>query len=562
MLELKLLSSLHRVFTDECPDTEVNCLSCFENEPLSFQAAFRLKEGGEEARTLPVYMRVESELPVTCYLVGYVPVLHTDVGIGGEHKPGLFGDMLLPKKTNPRILDIPYPWSCCYFEEGEETTLNAACDSWQSLWICVNENGKTLKSGSRPVRLVFHSGLDKSEIGSLTMTVRVLPDRLPKQTLKYTNWFHCDCLADYYNVPIFSDEFFRIMRSYVAAAVRNGMNMILTPAFTPPLDTPVGRERMTAQLVGVTKNNGRYSFDFSLLKKFLDICREEGMTYFEHAHLFSQWGAKSAPKIIATVNGRKRQIFGWETDAGGNAYTVFLHAYIPALLDFLKQEKLDRKMLFHISDEPSEKNADSYRRALDAVGDLLDGYMTGDALSEYLFYEKGLVKTPIAVTRTVGDFVGKCPHLWCYYTGGQIKNGLSNRILVTPPERNRMIGIQMYQARIEGFLHWGYNYYYDKLSQGLYDPKFEPCGYNNNPGTAYSVYPGRKGDAIQSVHQKNFHEAILDMRALQLLEKRRGREACEKLIEKHFGKVDFFTAPTSPEQLLAFREDVNREICG
>ena len=52
------------------------------------------------------------------------------------------------------------------------------------------------------------------------------------------------------------------------------------------------------------------------------------------------------------------------------------------------------------------------------------------------------------------------------------------------------------------------------------------------------------------------------MRALQLLEKRRGREACEKLIEKHFGKVDFFTAPASPEQLLAFREDVNREICG
>lgn len=560
MLNLILLSSLDRVFPQSCPEIPLTAISCFENEPLSFQAAFRLRRDPEGPRTLPVYARVESDLDISTYLVGYVPVLHTDVGMGGEPAPGLFGDMLLPKKTNPPIAEMGYPWKTLYFEQGEKITLNAANDSWQSLWFIVNEAQKNVKPGVYPIRVRFFSGNDGTEIASQELTLTILAAHLPKQTLKYTNWFHCDCLADYYQVDLFSDRFFEIMRDFVKKAVRNGMNMILTPTFTPPLDTPVNFERRTAQLVKISVDHGKYSFDFSLLKKFMDICRKEGIEYFEHAHLFSQWGATSAPKILATVNGQEKQIFGWDTDAGGKKYSAFLHAYLPALMDFLRQEKLEKKMLFHISDEPSEANAESYRRALNAVGNLLDGYMTGDALSHYLFYEQGLVKTPIVSTRTVDEFVGKCEHLWAYYTGGQIRNGQSNRILVATPERNRMIGVQMYVGRIEGFLHWGYNYYYDLLSQGIYDPKYNPCGYNNNPGTAYSVYPGRDGTAIQSVHQKNFFEGLLDMRALALMEKRCGRAACDALIEEHFGKVTFFTLPKCPQQLLRFRQAVNDAI--
>ena len=93
-------------------------------------------------------------------------------------------------------------------------------------------------------------------------------------------------------------------------------------------------------------------------------------------------------------------------------------------------------MLFHISDEPSEGNADSYARAVATVGDLLDGCMCGDALSEYLFYEKGFVKTPIVVTPRVDDFAGRCDNLWAYYTGGQSVN-LPNRLIAMPQRRNR-----------------------------------------------------------------------------------------------------------------------------
>jgi len=45
------------------------------------------------------------------------------------------------------------------------------------------------------------------------------------------------------------------------------------------------------------------------------MCKEHGIQCFEIAHLFTQWGAKHAPKIMATVDGEYRKIFGWETDS-------------------------------------------------------------------------------------------------------------------------------------------------------------------------------------------------------------------------------------------------------
>ena len=125
---------------------------------------------------------------------------------------------------------------------------------------------------------------------------------------------------------MFSDAFFAIMKNFVSVAVKNGMNMLLLPAFTPPLDTPIFSRRKTAQLVKIFYENGQYNFDFSLMKKFLDLCRAAGIEYFEHSHLFTQWGAQAAPQIVASVEGEKQEIFGWQTDAVGPEYKTFLHA--------------------------------------------------------------------------------------------------------------------------------------------------------------------------------------------------------------------------------------------
>ena len=561
MFRMRLVSSLDRVFPERCPAKQLSRLSTAVNEPVSFQAAFRLEGKGPGAAAVNV--RSVSALPLSTYLVGCVPVMHTDTaGVNDPHAPGLFPDMLIKKKTNPPLVREGAPWGLRYYEKGEETLLYAYSDAWQAVWFTLNEDGRSLSPGDYTVSVIFESAEDRSVLAEQALTVHVLPTELLPQKLIYTNWFHCDCLADYYNVRIFSDRFFRIFAGYVRTAARHGMNMLLLPAFTPPLDTPIGGERMTAQLVKVTLDGGRYSFDFSLMKKYIDTARAAGITHFEHSHLFTQWGAEAAPKIVATVDGHPRRIFGWETDAAGESYRAFLSAYLPQVTAFLRAEGLEKKTLFHLSDEPDEGMEAGYRRAREAVGGPLDGFMLGDALSHYEYYEKGLTELPICVTGTIDTFIGRCDHLWAYYTGSQVRDDLSNRVIVLPPERNRILGTELYANRIEGFLQWGYDYWYGMLSHGLFDPKTDPCGYNGSAGSCFAVYPGRKGEAIPSIRQKVFYEGICDMRALKTLESLKGREACEELIEKHFGRMDFHMDPGGPEKMRAFREDVDRSMTG
>lgn len=561
MITAKLFHSLIAIRPDSCPETPVlERYSVCRNEPFSVQLAYRITDGS--AKGIIFAPRISSELDIRVYEVGYVPVLHTDLDRLENPLPiGLYPDMLIPRETNPpmRKLRPGYSKNAQLFEQSGGVPLNAYNDSWQTLWLTVNEDGKTIPAGDYQisVELIDQEG---ACVGSCGMTLEVLADKLPVQKQICTNWFHCDCLADYYRVPVFSDRFFEIMEDYARKAARNGMNMILLPAFTPPLDTPVDEERMTVQLVKISVRDGIYEFDFSLLRKFIRICKKAGIRYFEHSHLFTQWGAMAAPKIVATVDGKEKQIFGWKTDASGKKYRSFLRQYLTALKIVLKEEHIEKKILFHISDEPELEQMDNYRRALDGIRDLLQGYMQGDALSSYAFYEQGLVQTAIPCTPAISAFLGNCDNLWCYYIGSHIQDGLSNRLMMISRHRNRMLGVQMYYHHVKGFLHWGYNYYYGTLSQGLFDPKLNPASSYGNAGTSYLVYPANDGTAWQSIRQKIFADGFLDVRALELLEKRAGRQTCEEIIHRFFGVPDFRVAPASAETMITFRQAVYAAI--
>lgn len=560
-IQVAVLSSLYKAFPEVDPQpSQMSHFSCLKNEPLSFQIGFKLaSKDGTTAE--PFNLKIESELPISVYSEGAVPVSQAfEAKLSENYRSGLFYDILYPKTTNSKVKTQSYPWQKLYFD-SDSCKFSAAADSWKFAWLVVNEDGKNVKAGNYKIKLQLTSRKTDEILAEAEADVEMINCKLPKQKLIYTRWFHCDCLCDTYHVPIFSERFWEIFRNFVKAAVKNGQNMIFTPMFTPPLDTPVGEERLTAQLVEVEVKNGAYVFDFSLLKRFLDESRKCGITYFEHSHLFTQWGATSAPKIMATVDGKYKRIFGWDTKATGKKYVGFLRAYLPKLLEFLDSEGLGDKVLFHISDEPNDKMIVDYRKAKAIVADLLQGRMSGDALSHYEFYEDGTVTTPIVCTDTIHNFFGKCDNLWAYYTGGQCSDGMSNSKLNCSNVRNRILGIELYRHKIKGFLQWGYNYYYDQLSQGIADPKTDTCFYAGQaPGTSFFVYPGTDGTCLQSIRQKVFYEAINDMRALEALEKLLGRKKTEEFLESYYGKVDFHTPAGSEEKLLGFREALNCKI--
>ena len=140
--------------------------------------------------------------------------------------------------------------------------------------------------------------------------------------------------------------------------------------------------------------------------------------------------------------------------------------------------------------------------------------------------------------------------------------GVSDRSIAMPSWRTRMLGVQLYYYNIEGFLHWGYNFYNSCLSRNLLDPYGYPDGgYFTPAGDCFLVYPGTDGKAWESLRLNAIREALDDIRALRLYESKFGREAAEKLIMEDAGEVLTFTEyPTDKYYLTNLREKIAKAL--
>ena len=558
-----LLDSLGKIFPDEVVGNAPENATMLRNERLSFQIAFRL-EPGEEAFLNALSVSVESDIPVTEYRIGFVPVLKScpkkhDSGFD-RTTPGLYPDPLYRRKSVHAVKDNG-SFAPMWLEEDENELLAAVEDSWQGLWFTLNENEDTIPAGEHRVTVRFSDMVENKVIAERQVSVTVIDALLPRQSVICTNWFHLDCLADHYGVEMFSDRNFEIIGSFMREAAANGQNMIMLPSFTPPLDTTVGSERRTAQLVGVTVTDGGYEFDFTLFERYIKLALECGIEYFEHNHMFTQWGASHAPKIIATVDGREERIFGWETDAGDKKYEDFLRQYFAAMLPCAERLGVREKIFFHTSDEPDVRQIGDYSRASALMRELTDGGTLFDALSHYEFAQQGTTDIPVVTVESTGleKFSSDGKPFWIYNTGAEIIADYPSRLITNKSVRNRMLGVMMYSIGASGFLNWGYNYYYDVLSHGRHDPSSYTGTFVQRPGASFIVYPSADGRAIPSLRMKVFHEAMSDHRALCLLEQLTSRDSVMKLIEAHFGRLGI-SYPMTDVELLAFRRDVNAAI--
>lgn len=427
---------------------------------------------------------------------------------------------------------------------------------WQSVYVCLHG----LKAGKYELTFSLFNG-KKELLGSVRYTLQVLEKPLPKSDLICSYWLHYDSLADYYRLPLFGEKYNAILKSFLCDAVAHGLTMLLTPLFTPPLDTEIGKERMTVQLVGVEKDGDTYRFDFTKLGWFMRFAQECGVQRFEMSHLFTQWGAKCAPKIVATVNGEEKKIFGWETDALSDEYTSFLGAFLPALRAWLVENGYYSRCCFHLSDEPNADTLEHYKACASVVKKYLYDAQFADAMSHVEYVEEGLLDMPFVATSATEAFIEKgIKDYYVYYCTTQRDKFLSNRFLAMPLERTRVLGIQMYQNDVRGFLHWGYNYYYSFLSRQKVDPfATTDCMGRYQSGDSFIVYPGEDG-VLGSIRNEAFYQGLQDYCALKALEEKLGREAVCAFLEENGVAKNFQDYPKSAGWLLALRKEINRKI--
>ena len=543
-INVKQVSSLEKIRPDWTDGVDrIYKATVLKGEKYSYQIAVYAKENTEFRVDIKSDFGDKAKVYIVQNAVMDLPTYNTKEADFITVAPGIMPDILMPAELENNLIRLE----------------NSAGAVWVE--VSVPEN---IPAGEYPIEVTlfsYNKYIREAVEIKQTMMLEVIDAGLPEQTTKYTQWFHVDCIADIHNVSVYSEEHWDLIDKYMSLAADMGVNMILTPVITPPLDTDEGITRPCTQLVKIEKVKDKYIFDFELLKRWINLCRKNNIEYYEMAHLFSQWGLKYSPNIKVTENGKEEYMFGWHVKAQSDEYKDFLNQFLPALIKFLESEGIKDKCYFHLSDEPRHEHLSAYKYAHDLVIPLLDGCPAMDAISDVEFYDKGLIQTPVTVSSNIDKFLPKkIKNQWVYYCSSNYVD-VGNRFLSMASYRNRILGLQMYKYGIEGFLQWGYNFYYNEQSRKKINPYVTTSGDKAFPsGDAFSVYPIENG-VVSSLRAVVFRDALADIEICRLLESFIGREKVIEMIDGDAGMdVTFFQYPRNSRYIPELIEKMKQEI--
>ncbi len=551
MIEVNAYSSLDKIFKENSRiPTPVKECKVLLGERYSYQILVKCPEQRKlkVAVNSPLadYVKVYRNMPVFCDLP--VPI-GRDINESDE-------DYLVREQCN--IPDALIPLS--------DTNGFMAVNTSDSLvWVRVDVP-KDFKPGRYDIEVSFSVEIAWPEVefpftAVSKVTLEVLPEVLPENELRMTQWFHTDCIASVHGAEIFSERHWDLIDKYMAAAYDIGINMLLTPIHTPPLDTAVGSKRPVVQLVDIEKCGEKYVFDFAKLGRWIQLCKKNNIKYLEMAHLFTQWGAKCSPNILVTENGKTDFMFGWQTAADSVEYREFLKQYVPAVIEFVTSCGYGDKMYFHISDEPVKKHLEVFMKNVELVRSLTGDCKIFDALSDIEFFKNGAIKIPVCASDHIGPFLDEAiDERWVYYCCGEGKK-VSNRFMSMSGYRNRIMGIQMYKFGISGFLQWGFNFYFSGFSRYTINPYLtSSADLAFQSGDPFTVYPAPDG-AYHSARGMVFYEALQDIALCKLLENKLGKEAVVKIIDETAGfDVRFDDYPKDDGYLFKLREKLIEKL--
>ena len=547
MLKTRLISSLEKVFIDDSFDSfsELKNICALKNERFSFQLIY-VDEGPDY--TLP--WRPFVNLTLGGSLAQYATVRDVrNVPVDRPVNPEMYDDKYL--RTTPGI----YPDLLTPLRYGGKVVVGR--DKLRALWIEIEPD--SLLEGKQDLTLTLSY---EDTVVSHTLVAELLPAELPKDGINFTQWFYCDCLAGYYNVPAWSEKHWEIIENFARLYAKRGRNMIYTPLLTPALNVLPPFERVPSQLIDVTLTDGKYSFGFDKVDRWVDMCDRIGIEYFEISHFFDQHRAAHSAKVYASVDGENKQIFTWDTLSDDPDYVHFLREMVSAFICHMKKRGDDKRCLYHISDEPYLDYIDHYTKIKNSIADVVEGYTIMDALSDFDFYKTGSVPTPVPTTSKVMTFIENgVPNLWAYYACCELV-GYSNCYVAMPSWRTRSIGMQLYKYNIVGFLHWGYNYYNNRASGDTINPYLDLGGEDWVPaGDTFTVYPAQDGTPLESIRSITMDEAMQDIRAMRLAEQLTSHGEVVKAMEDALGReITFDRCAESADEMLRVRDAVNNII--
>jgi hypothetical protein len=494
-VQLWLESSLQRVFPQTKAGSAKLELLAARNSTISFQACVR----NERVNALRLDGKIEdaNDLKAQTRLVGLVPMPHLTPGTepaeldGGGMLPGLVPDPLYP----------------------DAKTLIGPQES-RSYWITLHIPADA-EPGVRELKFKFFVGDLRQEV-ELPVKLEISPFVIkPRENFPVTHWWRGEATWDYYKTGMFEDQrWWDLTRDQMQNMYDHGSNVVYVPMFFNRRET---FKRPCQLLIINEPEPGKYEFDWTNVKRFIDMCKEIGFKEFEWPHMWIYWGVENPMRLYKKVGDEYVMLWPPDTKALSDAYITFLKQFLPSFRQFLVDEKIQTGSYFHLSDEPGEgRHVENYKAARKVLKELAPWMKVMDALSDIQYGKQGLTDMPIPIVSAAQAYIDAgIPH-WVYYCCGPTGPWL-NRFMDTPLAKIRMSGWLFYKLRAQGFLHWGFNYWHAIEQERLIDP-FTDASSDSWPGIPYGdpfmIYPGKDGP-IDSIRWEVFAESLQDYAILQ-----------------------------------------------
>jgi hypothetical protein len=487
-------TSLERIFPDAAPGSGELSLLAARNATVAFQCGIR----NDQPLMLDVECQVlgADDLRPQVRLVGLVRVDHLTPhtpleeldGVG--RIPGLVPDPLWPR-TKASL---------------------GPCES-RSFWITLHVPADA-KPGPRDFQVRISTDAGKTHV---ELPVHLEISRLvvqPRRDFPVIHWWRGEATWDYYKTGMFDDRWWKLTRLQLEDMLAHGSDVVYVPIFFDRRET---FKRPCQLLIVNEPRPGVYEFDWSRVKKFVDMCKEIGFKRFEWSHLWIYWGVENPVRVYRKVGENYVMLWPPEISGFSETFLTFLKQFLPAFHGFLKQEGVLESSYFHLSDEPgSGQHIKNYRRARQLLRELAPWMKVMDALSDVEYGKQGLTDTPIPLVSAAQAYIDAgIPH-WVYYCCVPQGPWL-NRFMDTPLAKIRMSGWLFYHLGAGGFLHWGFNYWHKMEREEVGDP-FNDASNASWPGIPYGdpfmIYPGPDGP-LDSIRWEVFAESLQDYAILQ-----------------------------------------------
>ena len=359
--------------------------------------------------------------------------------------------------------------------------------------------------------------------GEETYEMEILSSRISEAThLNLTNWqMEPSFQARYFGYDLGSPRFWRYVENIARDMVAHRSRVFMVH----PYDL----------VRGVQQREGTIEWDFTLLDRYVEIFLRAGAALIEGEHVFVRISRDLS--LVGMQTRRELRIRNEDGDSyhrpsplhperpvlGGEVAEKRLGSFLTALYRHLGEQGWLERYVQHVMDEPGTEYAEAYREARSFVRRHMPGVSTVDA-SHTMDLGLDLTDRYVPMLHTWDEGFRQRQRDgardWWYTCCAPRDSGYPNRFLDYPLLDARILFWLSFAEGVDGFLHWGYNRYFDNLHAvpEPRDPYLHPGVGFTPPGDAHVVYPGPDDRVISSLRWEQTLEGQQDYEHLRRLE--------------------------------------------